>query len=177
MKALVTFTGGVKLRNMTKPERVRSANERAARAGALVLVAHTKPQVNRRTGNAARSIQLGPVNIRGSYVTQFYGSRNPVITYLDKGTGIYGERGKLIRPTQAKALRIPIGNWKSARSVNDVSVQGLLPRGKQSVQGVIFRKSSRGIKPQNIFTKGIMSGRRESYEKAGAIYIRALTGT
>lgn len=176
MKAKVTFTGGDKLLNMTKPARVLSAKERAVKVGALTLVRHTKIQVPRRSGTAARSIQLGPLMHRGASVTQFYGSRNPVMTYLDKGTGIYGPRGQLIRPKNAQALRIPVGNWRSARSVNDVSVQGLLPRGKQSVTGVIFRKSSRGMKPLNIYSKGIMSGRREALDLASQAFLKTLTG-
>jgi hypothetical protein len=60
-------------------------------------------RINSRTGNLARSIEVHIVRVNGVSGTQI-GTSLYYARFVHDGTGIYGPRGSLIRPTRRRAL-------------------------------------------------------------------------
>ncbi|MET7814222.1 HK97 gp10 family phage protein [Streptomyces sp. NPDC005395] len=58
----------------------------------------------KRSGKTARSFQSEVEAVEGMVVGRVW-SDDPVVEYLEKGTGIYGPRGRRIYPRRARVLR------------------------------------------------------------------------
>jgi hypothetical protein len=65
-----------------------------------------------------------------------------VFRFVDRGTGVYGARGRVIRPRKAKAFALP-GGWE-ARFVRGQHPQGIMARGEHAADPVITRELERG---------------------------------
>jgi hypothetical protein len=85
----------------------------------------------KRSGDTSRSFR-SDVTVRPNrrVVGRVY-SDDPVVTYLEKGTGLYGPRGRRIVPRNARALRFEVGGQ------------------------VIFRRSVRGMRPQPFMRRSL----------------------
>ncbi|MFJ4960266.1 hypothetical protein [Streptomyces sp. NPDC088739] len=78
----------------------------------------------KRTGDTSRSFR-SDITIRpGRQVRGRVYSDDPVVGYLEKGTGLFGPRARRIVPRRAKALRFEVGG----QVVFARSVKGMRPK-------------------------------------------------
>jgi hypothetical protein len=86
----------------------------------------------KRTGETSRTfrdaVEVRP-NVR---ITGRVWSDDPVVGYLENGTGLYGPRRRLITPRRARALRFQVGGEVVfARSVKGMRPQPFMKRSLQ----------------------------------------------
>lgn len=88
-------------------------------------------QCPKRTGDTSRSFRSEVVVRPNRQIRGRVYSDDPVVRYLEEGTGLYGPRRRRITPRTAKALRFEAGGQ------------------------IIFRKSVRGMEPQPFMKRSL----------------------
>jgi len=148
------------------PAAVAAAFHKAAelqmRKAMLVVEGNAKRLAPFRTGTLRRSITSLVVAGDNGSVTGTVGTNIFYGEYLEKGTGLYGPRHRLIVPIHARALAWPRGGYASTRGGNGRMTQGsagpgrtLAGRRRKGAAGgaaaTSFAMSVRGIQPRRFF--------------------------
>lgn len=92
----------------------------------------------------ARASLTHTVDVSATSVTLRVGSPLPYVRYLSEGTGIYGPKKRLIRPTTKQALKFP-----TPKTIGPLRVGQRRPAATN--RGFVFAKSVRGIPPNSFF--------------------------
>ncbi len=96
----------------------------------LMILSIAKQEAPRQKSTLANSLTASPPEKVGNNYSTSVGSNVEYAPYQELGTGLYGPKHERIRPRNAKALKMTIGG------------------------SVIFRKTSKGIRPKKFLEKG-----------------------
>ena len=148
------------------PQTGRAMMLRAASYTRGRMILNMRASGARKTGLTAGSIQVANVTANSA---QLMGSR--VLTYIDRGTGIYGPAHRPIVPIHAKALRWATGSAGSLR------LSGQPRKGKAGAGASwAFARSVRGMKARPFIALSVQEAGAAMGVELGAEIVTAWDG-